>query len=96
MGKLRGVREKPVRLTAHARMRLARGATQEEVERAIREAPWAPALEGRWSATLEFPFAGEWNGRRYNAKQVGPIFVEEEDALVVITVYVYFLPKGGL
>jgi len=46
-GKLRGVREKPVRLTAHARARLSRGTTPEEVERAIREAPWTLALEGR-------------------------------------------------
>jgi hypothetical protein len=37
-----------------------------------------------------------WNGRRYNAKQVRPVFVVEEEAIVVVTVYAYFLPKGGL
>ena len=88
--------EKPIRLTAHARERLNRGATPEEVIRAIREAPWKPEREGRWSATLELPFSGVWNGKRYNAKQVRPVFVEEEEAIVVVTVYTYFLPKGGL
>jgi hypothetical protein len=89
--------EKPIRFTAHARERLLnRGGTPEEVARAIREAPWKPEREGRWSATLEVPFSGVWNGRRYNAKQVRPVFVVEEEAIVVVTVYVYFLPEGGL
>ena len=88
--------EKPIHFTAHARERLSRGATPEEVARAIREAPWKPEREGRWSATLEVPFSGVWNGRRYNAKQVRPVFVVEEEAIVVVTVYAYFLPKGGL
>ena len=87
--------EKPIRFTAHARERLSRGVTPEEVARAIREAPWKPT-GGRWSATLEVPFSGVWNGRRYNAKQVRPVFVVEEEAIVVVTVYAYFLPKGGL
>ncbi len=68
-GPSKGV-EKPIRFTAHARERLSRGATPEEVARAIREAPWKPEREGWWSATLEVPFSGVWNGRRYNAKQV--------------------------
>lgn len=88
--------EKPIRFTHHARLRLARGTTPEEVIRAIREAPWKPAPQGRWECLLEVLFQGEWNGKRYNGKQVRPVFVEEEDSVVVITVYVYFLPRGGL
>jgi len=30
-----------------------------------------------------------WNGVRYGTKQVRPIFVEESDEIVVVTVYVY-------
>ncbi len=89
-------RDKPIRFTQHARLRLARGTTVEEVITCIRVAPWKPATKGRWECLLEVSFEGFWNGRRYNRKQVRPIFVEEADAIVVITVYVYFLPKGGL
>ncbi len=87
---------KPIRFTHHARLRLARGTSLEEVIRAIQEAPWRPAARGRWECLLEVPFHGEWNGKRYTGKQVRPVFVEEEGAVVVITVYVYFLPRGGL
>ena len=38
----------------------------------------------------EFAFEDCWNGRFYAKKMVRPIFVEEEDEIVVITVYVYY------
>jgi hypothetical protein len=31
-----------------------------------------------------------WNGRVSATKQVRPIFVEEAEAIVVVTVYVYY------
>jgi len=31
-----------------------------------------------------------WNGRHYLTKQVRPIFVDEPERIVVVTVYVYF------
>jgi cyclophilin family peptidyl-prolyl cis-trans isomerase len=37
-----------------------------------------------------FPFNQEWNGRAYLFKQVRPIFVEDENEIVVVTVYVYY------
>jgi hypothetical protein len=35
-------------------------------------------------------FNAEWNGKVYGTKQVRPIFVEEADEIVVVTVYVYY------
>jgi len=31
-----------------------------------------------------------WNGKVYAIKQVRPVFVEEADKIVVITVYTYY------
>ena len=39
---------------------------------------------------MNFPFNSEWNGRWYRTKQVRPIFVEEEEEIVVVTVYTYY------
>jgi hypothetical protein len=37
-----------------------------------------------------FPFIREWNRRLYANKEVRPIFVEEADEIVVVTVYTYY------
>jgi hypothetical protein len=82
---------KPIRLSGHAREQLSyRGATEEDVEEAIRTAEWAPAELGRSECRKDFPFNREWNGKMYTMKQVRPIFVEEEHEIVVVTVYVYY------
>ncbi len=41
----------------------------------------------------ELSFNREWNGRAYATKQVRPIFVEEANEIVVITVYTYYSGK---
>jgi len=57
---------KPIRLSEHARARLAdRGAFASEVEEA--------------------------NGVVYATKQIRPIFVDDAQAIIVVTVYVYYL-----
>ena len=38
----------------------------------------------------DYAFASAWNGRQCATKQVRPIFVEETDQIVVVTVYVYY------
>jgi hypothetical protein len=38
-----------------------------------------------------FAFSREWNERVYATKEVRPIFVEEADEIVVVTVYTYYL-----
>ena len=35
-------------------------------------------------------FNGEWNKKLYGTKEVRPIFVEEADEIVVVTVYTYY------
>ncbi|KPK50731.1 MAG: hypothetical protein AMK72_01450 [Planctomycetes bacterium SM23_25] len=84
-------RNKPVRLSAHAASyRTKRGFTAEEVEQAIREAPWQEAQRGRTECRLDFAFDGTWNGKSYATKQVRPIFAEEANEIVVVTVYTYY------
>jgi hypothetical protein len=76
---------KPIRLTKHAQGYFERrGFTIEEVEQAIRSAPWQAAEQGRVECALDFEFRKEWNGRRYAWKKVNPIFIEEESEIVVI------------
>jgi hypothetical protein len=82
---------KPVVLTFHAREQAdERGSSLEEVEFAIREADWQPARQGRQECRKDFEFNSVWNGTLYATKQVRPIFVEEADQIVVVTVFVYY------
>jgi hypothetical protein len=86
---------KPVRLSKHARGQLRfRGATEEEVTLAIRTGPWGVADQGRLDCRKDFPFGSSWHGKTYTTKQVRPIFVDERDAIVVVTVYVYYFSKA--
>ena len=82
---------KPIGFSGHASQQLPfRGTTEAEVADAIRTAPWHPAESGRLECRKDFPFDAAWNGRRYATKQVRPIFVEEPNEIVVVTVYVYY------
>jgi hypothetical protein len=82
---------KPIRLSAHAEGYLAtRGFTAAEVEEAIRTVEWEPAALGRLQCRKTLPFGRDWNGRHYPLKQVTPVFVDEPNEIVVVTVYVYY------
>lgn len=83
--------KKPIRLSAHARNYFAkRGVSEEEVVRAIRSAAWQPAELGKLECRLDLPYNALWNGKFYATKQVRPIFVDEPEEIVVITVYTYY------
>jgi len=85
---------KPIRLSAHALGYASkRGFTEAEVEEAIRSCRWQPAELGRLECTKSFPFNREWNGKAYATKRVRPIFLEEADEIVVVTVYTYYSRK---
>ena len=87
---------KPIRLSGHAREQLFfRGTTEEEVIQAIRTSPWQPAELGRLECRKNFTFENEWNKKYYKTKQVRPIFVDEGDEIVVVTIYTYFFEKEG-
>jgi hypothetical protein len=82
---------KPIRLSHHATGYLAiRGFTLHEVTEAIRTTPWGTANQGRLDCHKDFPFNADWNGRPYVTKRVRPVFVDESDEIVVITVYTYY------
>jgi len=59
------------------------------VEQVIKNAEWQLAEKGRYGASA-FPFNAEHYGRFYTTKEVVPIFVEEADRIMVITVYTFF------
>jgi len=56
--------------------------------------PFAPVRGWRPATTASRPprtsRSTAWNGRHYAAKRVRPVFVEEDNEIVVITVYTYF------
>ena len=82
---------KPIRLSKHALGYMAsRGFTVAEIEEAIRTGPWGAAELGRLDCRKDFPFAQNWNGKLYATRQVRPVFVEETEEIVVITVYTYY------
>lgn len=83
--------EKPIRLSAHARCYFGRrGFSESEVVEAIRTVMWQPARSDRLEAIKDFPYNGEWNGSYYVTKRVRPVFVDEPDEIVVLTVYTYY------
>jgi len=67
-----------------------RGFSVAEVEEAIRTAPWKLAELGRLECHKDFTFGQDWNGVVYATKRVRPIFVEEQNELVVVTVYTHY------
>jgi Domain of unknown function (DUF4258) len=80
-----------IRLSGHAQGYLQRrGFTEAEVIETIRQGSWAKARGGRLEATMDFAYNDVWNGTYYATKRVRPIFVEEPDEIVVVTVYTYF------
>jgi len=83
--------DKPIRLSAHAAGYMTkRGFSAGEVEHAIRNGAWEPADLGRMQTIVNVPYRGLWNGRYYETKQVRPVFVQEADEIVVVTVYTYY------
>jgi hypothetical protein len=70
-----------------------RGATQVEVETAIREGEASPGKGGRLVVRKNFSFQSKWKGRYYETKQVAPVVVHDADGIVVVTVYVFYF--GG-
>jgi hypothetical protein len=72
---------------------LKRGVDISEVESTIKYGETIPANEGRLAFRKNFTFESEWKGKYYDIKQVMPIVVEEDEQIVVITVYSFYF--GG-
>ena len=39
---------------------------------------------------MEFPYAGRWNDRHYQSKKVNPVFIIENQEIIIITVYCFY------
>ncbi len=83
--------DKPIRHSEHAKIRSNfRGATKEEISEAIRTTKWQASSLNKLECVKDFSFNKTWNNKFYKTKQVKPIFVEEDNEIVVVTVYVYY------
>ncbi|MFH0989230.1 MAG: DUF4258 domain-containing protein [bacterium] len=82
---------KPIRWTDHAKSRCqARGATEEEVIKSIREGMQEPGKQNRILCRMNFKFNQQWIGHHYAIKQVAAVISETESEIIVVTVYTFF------
>jgi len=63
-----------------------RGATEEEVIKAVEEGERFPGKFGRTGFRRNFAFRGVWRGKSYQVKQLEVYAVKEEQSWVIITV----------
>ena len=87
--------QKPIIFTNHALQRMIeRGASEDSVREAIRIGQREPAQRGCFLYRLNLEFKKMWDGRFYGVQQVAPITKEEEDKIIVITVYTFYFQEG--
>ena len=83
--------EKPIRLSKHAQLQcIERGVKIDEVIDAIKNGTIEPAKNNWLQSKENYQYNDYWNGTFYPIKQVAPVFVNEEDEIVVITVYSFY------
>ncbi len=81
----------PVKISKHAEDSCnKRGATFDEVFSAIEHGTRESAKLGRTMCRLNIEFNQIWENKFYSTKQVAPVIVEENNEIVVITVYTYY------
>lgn len=82
---------KPIKFSIHSlSYKEKRCFTESEVEDTIRNSEWQDAELGRLECKKDFEYNNIWNSKFYSTKQIKPVFVEEDDEIVVVTVYTYF------
>ncbi len=82
---------KRIIFTDHSLSRIAkRGTTKEEVIESIENGKSEPAKDNRIMHRLNLPYNKIWIDTIYPIKQVAPVVVENEDELIVITVYTFY------
>lgn len=69
-----------------------RGASEEEVITAINSGTWEPANLGKFKTKHKFDFnaISRTNQKNFKYKTVEPVFADENDIIVVVTVKVYY------
>ena len=84
-------KNKPIFFSKHSLEQcIERGTNENEVKRAIMEGIHKPAMRNRKICYMNFPFEKKWQNKYYAIKQVAPVIKEEEDKIIVITVYTYY------
>ena len=82
---------KPIVFSDHSQTQMKeRGATREEVIEAIKYGEKISAKHKRQAYRKNFQFDSKWGNKSYRIKQVMPITAEEENQIVVITVYAFY------
>ena len=84
---------KPIRCSDHARLQMVlRGATEEEVIMTIRAGKWEAAKMGKFRTKhqIDFNKIALTNKKFYKYKTIEPIFADESNEIVVVTVKVYY------
>ena len=61
---------------------------------AIRIGESEPARWGRVTHRLNVEFGREWDGKHYAVQQIAPVTIEEDDRIIVITVYTFYFQEG--
>ena len=78
----------PIVFTPHALdSARKRGANEAEIRMAIQGAKWRSAKYGRIESEIEFDYNNDWNKKFYKFKKVNPVFILEDDKIIIITVY---------
>jgi hypothetical protein len=86
---------KEIVFTLHARQRMReRGASEDSVIAAINQGSKEPAQRGLFQSRLNMEYNDVWDGRYYGIQQIVPVIDEEENRIVVITVYVFYFSEG--
>lgn len=82
---------KTIRLSNHARIQcIERGTNEAEIVEAVNHGIPYAAKNERIMYRYEMKYMKNWQGRFYACKQVAPVIVEEEDEIVVVTVYTFY------
>jgi len=69
---------------------IERGASEEEIKQVLLNGTTVPIQEGRKAKEMVFDFNRNWQGKYYLQKKVKVVYIEENDEIVAITVYVYY------
>lgn len=72
---------------------IIRGASKEDVKRAIYEGERCLAKRGKYAFIKNFPYEAKWKGMYYSTKQLKVIVKEESGKYIVVTVFAFYF--GG-
>lgn len=80
-----------IRIDPHTRDRvLERGASEDEIRQVIESGQNIGAKHGRQGKFKIFDFKQNRHGRYYEQKRIEVIYVDEGDAIITVTVYVFY------